>query len=580
MPRNERTTNVEALLGKRSAIFPARGAFPLDYVLFGASCGCIGFDREAFVLTLDQNPRLMRFFLKLHRISERLYATLLYRAILSSDSTIRHDWLKGLPPGAQNSHQFVIESTKLGKAAAADGGNIDAIEWGHDPTNSWLYQQRTSLSTKIRGQDLPIAFSQWLDHMVLRKEPLLEDYWQSRDNGRFSEALLSLKLVERDLELLLAAGKPAGLSTVEDLATFSKCNSAAGLMRASKDGDDVGVSTSRSRGTWAQDIKARGGVCVMSLDSGTWPLYGGGVSVCRKQLLDDTVGRVRWNTLFEVSLPAPLPLTVDTPENIRQMLPIPLWSQNAGGAYETFSGHTSFLSRRHRESRTTPNAVLSYFIPQIKTLIDLANTPSEEFTIDGMECAAAAVAELYSYFQVFDWETTWKSGVTHDVWAASWLACAARDKQRSPLLQSEKPCLAELHEALNYWQTLLTSLQADLPEMNVSNRGVVHVSHHGTQALLGVAAKRLCGWGLVVWDHGMLWRERTKAIAELHSSSIFVRKSLISLHRLVAKVTLYTADMLTPCTQMNKHWEMRVVSEDNERLRYMVSRKVGASVQG
>lgn len=45
---------------------------------------------------------------------------------------------------------------------------------------------------------------------------------------------------------------------------------------------------------------------------------------------------------------------------------------------------------------------------------------------------------------------------------------------------------------------------------------------------MGIAAKRLSGWGLVVWDHGMLWRERCKAIAELHSSSLFVRKSLIS----------------------------------------------------
>lgn len=48
------------------------------------------------------------------------------------------------------------------------------------------------------------------------------------------------------------------------------------------------------------------------------------------------------------------------------------------------------------------------------------------------------------------------------------------------------------------------------------------------KALVGIAAKRLSGWGLVVWDHGMLWRERCKAIAELHSSSLFVRKSLIS----------------------------------------------------
>lgn len=38
-------------------------------------------------------------------------------------------------------------------------------------------------------------------------------------------------------------------------------------------------------------------------------------------------------------------------------------------------------------------------------------------------------APTISICQVFDWETTWKAGTTHDHWAASWLACAARDKQ-------------------------------------------------------------------------------------------------------------------------------------------------------
>lgn len=55
--------------------------------------------------------------------------------------------------------------------------------------------------------------------------------------------------------------------------------------------------------------------------------------------------------------------------------------------------------------------------------------------------------------------------------------------QTGPLLLSEKPNLAELHEILNYWQTLLTCMQVQLPEMNEDNRGVIHVSHHGTQVL-------------------------------------------------------------------------------------------------
>lgn len=45
---------MEALLNEMETVFPTNGAFHLDYMLFGAASGCMGFDREAFALMLDQ----------------------------------------------------------------------------------------------------------------------------------------------------------------------------------------------------------------------------------------------------------------------------------------------------------------------------------------------------------------------------------------------------------------------------------------------------------------------------------------------------------------------------------------------
>lgn len=45
-----------------------------------------------------------------------------------------------------------------------------------------------------------------------------------------------------------------------------------------------GVSVPKGLGTWASTMKEKGGVNVVTMDSGTWPLYGGGVAVCRKQV--------------------------------------------------------------------------------------------------------------------------------------------------------------------------------------------------------------------------------------------------------------------------------------------------------
>lgn len=94
-----------------------------------------------------------------------------------------------------------------------------------------------------------------------------------------------------------------------------------------------------------------------------------------------------------------------------QILPIPLWSQNAGGSYETFLAHTSFITRSLRETRTTTTAINTFFVPQLKTLIDLANTPGDSVSVGGLEVAAAAIGEIYSYFQVRSFTCTTKSVV-------------------------------------------------------------------------------------------------------------------------------------------------------------------------
>src|SRR5262245_30174309 len=113
---------------------------------------------------------------------------------------------------------------------------------------------------------------------------------------------------------------------------------------------------------------------------------------------------------------------------------------------------------------------------------------------------------------------------------------------------------------------------------------VYHATHHGPQTLLGVIARQLFGSSLVrsarqrqrqrereterqrgiqsftslflylavtvsyrppsyltqflplqiIWDHGMLWRERIKALSEVSLFSLFVRNGLVCLTRLAA----------------------------------------------
>lgn len=63
-----------------------------------------------------------------------------------------------------------------------------------------------------------------------------------------------------------------------------RCGSTIGMMRATREGEGAPRDTRNGGGCFPGNIKADGGVCVIAMDSGTWPLYGGGVAVCRKQV--------------------------------------------------------------------------------------------------------------------------------------------------------------------------------------------------------------------------------------------------------------------------------------------------------
>ncbi len=79
------------------------------------------------------------------------------------------------------------------------------------------------------------------------------------------------------------------------------------------------------------------------------------------------------------------------------------------------------------------------------------------------------------------------------------------------------------------------------------------------QALQGVVAKQLYGSGLIIWDHGMLWRERLKALSEVTAYPLFVRNSLVGLTRVSVKIIYANADMITSCTNIgNPEWERRL----------------------
>ena len=104
---------------------------------------------------------------------------------------------------------------------------------------------------------------------------------------------------------------------------------------------------------------------------------------------------------------------------------------------------------------------------------------------------------------------------------------------------------------------------------------VTHASHHGIQTILGVIAKKKNNTALIIWDHGILWRERLRAFSNFRGFPLFARNVLVGLNRMVVQINFYNADVVVPCCRTNMDWELWIGSlRGQNTLRREVGRYV------
>lgn len=125
----------------------------------------------------------------------------------------------------------------------------------------------------------------WLDERLLRREPLLRPYWRRRDCGDLAgaEAFLNENadsvIAAVDLDNSISGWAPLAIK-IADLYSFGQGGDANSRTRSKDpDFDDDGLS-------------------VLAVDSGTWPNEGGGVSACRRDMINN-LRSVNWHMIAE-----------------------------------------------------------------------------------------------------------------------------------------------------------------------------------------------------------------------------------------------------------------------------------------
>lgn len=417
------------------------------------------------------------------------------------------------------------------------------------------------------SKDFDAVTARWLDEWTLRSDRVLKPYWNARDLGRLTVAEHYLDkqadtvMARVDVDPEISSWTPIAYKT-SDLSAFGQ-------------GGDTVINT-RTISTQGRDT--RNTLHAIAMDTGTWPNEGGGVSACRRDMVND-LRTVRWHVVAECANDYGFP-KFQTERNVESLTVLPLW----GLDYLTPS-HGIFKNIldsqvQEKSHNTSDHDIKTKFVPILTTLVRCARALKLDHS--HIEEATTALLDLNRYFESSrHWSDIWMSDVVKDAWRELWLTEDMENARPiSQWLNAEQPTLMHLDNALDMWQRYLFIFSLPVPEKIPD---VFQASHHFAGASYGVICKIKRGCAFHVWDHCISWREVTVFLSSAMSfDPPFVCSSLISLSRILSVLTLHHADVVLPCADFfNPGWEVELGSlEGTICHRKTYARKIDPVVNG
>jgi hypothetical protein len=443
---------------------------------------------------------------------------------------IEHDWLGLLKKPSGTS--FVDDNPLLSFSTLEPSfiGRFTKLNTKTLPAST---SQKRSQLWKVWKQRSNIdgVVIRWLDERLLRKDGLLKSYWRKRDRGALDKAEDYLALhadtimASSELSNEISAWTPLAIR-LADLFSFGQGGDAVVYTRTKAlqpDNDDT--------------------LHVIAVDTGTWPNEGGGVSACRRDLINN-LRTIRWNMVVESANDFGLPKH-QTQENVESLKVIPLW-----GLDFMHPVHGMFFNKLDSEvdhliQDATREDIRQNFIPTLTALVKGARAVN--LSDADVKQATRAFVNLNTYFQDSrHWKEVWESDTVKDAWRNLWLADdLPNTKPPSEWFDTERPTLGHLDSALEMWFRHLFIFSIPIPDRVPA---VFQSSHHSVSAAYGIVCKIKRNCVLQVWDHAISWRETNLYLSSaLCTLPPFIRNSLLGLMRLTSMLTLHHADYILPC---------------------------------
>lgn len=440
-------------------------------------------------------------------------------------------------------------------------------------SNTKRYPVSTSLArthlwkTWKQGKDLDAVTTRWLDEAALRSEMILRPYWTRRDLGMLKSAATYL---ERNADAVMAR------SDIDpDVSSWCSLAYKYSDLVSFGQGGDSKINTRR------QETQIRDSddvLHVLAHDTGTWPNEGGGVSACRRDMVNN-LQTIRWHVIAENANDFGIP-KFQIERNVQSLSVLPLWGMDfltpTHGVFQDYRD-SAVQQRLHK---TSDADIRINFFPILESLVKCAR--AIKFDRSHVEEASQALLDLNSYFaSERHWSQVWMSDTVKEKWQELWLSeDVTNARPMSQWLEAEYPTLLHLDTALDMWHRYLFIFSLPVPERIPD---VFQASHHFAGAAYGVLCKLRRNCSLHVWDHCISWREVTVFLSSAMSfDSPFVCSSLMQLSRMTSVLILDYADVVLPCADFfNPGWEIEHGTQEGVlQHRRAFERKIDPVVNG
>jgi len=455
-----------------------------------------------------------------------------------------------------------------------------AARWSisHSWMPSWhktVYRRLTTsvLRTSLwkaweRGPFLSGVSACSLDEMILRKEPLLQRYWRFRDAGRFREAADDL---DENLEQIISAIEPSAEASQKCLLIIKASDLfSMGL------GRDANQLTARLDDAYNDSAKQ---TSVIFSDNGCWPDNPGGVSNCRRDLINGHT-TIRGHCLAESANDFGIP-RYQIEQNVNSLKILPLWGLDGKTPYHGLLDNLlqTQIDERIEQTRVKED-IQEIFVPLLRAFVKGAR--SRRYTRDDIVMYSNVILRMNGYFERCDFNKTWSNELVKEAWMEAWLVEYDDPNISSPtnFLEIEKPSMTDFRDALNLYICYFFIYSVEVPGKCPS---VFQTTHHGISSLYGVLLKyrRKTTWG--IWDHAILWRETCLNISPAQCLlPIPVQAMLLAGVKLACHVAYTHTDIVLPCTSVfNPDWEQDLGTDQGLRgSKKLFARKIDPIVNG